>query len=83
VANDRGHTGDADGVRLRRHLALVVAQGKDGQVYLLDRSDLGGVGAAPLATERVINGAFIGAGAFATLGTTTYVALKGSADRPA
>jgi outer membrane protein assembly factor BamB len=56
---------------------MVVAQGKDGRVYLLDRGNLGGVGATPLATERVINGAFIGAGAFATLGRVTYIALKG------
>jgi hypothetical protein len=57
--------------------ALVVAAGKDGQVVLLDRAELGGVGAAPLAAERVINGAFIGAGAFATVGGSTYVVLDG------
>jgi outer membrane protein assembly factor BamB len=60
--------------------SLLVALGKDGHVYLLDRNNLGGVGAAPLATERTINGAFIGAGAFATLGTATYMALKGFRD---
>jgi hypothetical protein len=56
---------------------LVVVAGKDGQVVLIDRANLGGVGAAPLAAERVINGAFIGAGAFATLGGVTYVVLHG------
>ena len=57
--------------------ALIVAAGKDGQVYLLDRAHLGGVGAAPLATQRVMNGAIIGAGAFATVRGVTYVVLKG------
>jgi len=57
--------------------ALVLAAGKDGQVVLLDRTNLGGVGAAPLAAERVLNGAFIGAGAFATIRGDTYVVLHG------
>jgi hypothetical protein len=57
--------------------ALVVVAGKDGQVVLLDRANLGGVGATPVAAERVINGAFIGAGAFATVGGVTYVVLHG------
>ena len=57
--------------------ALVVAAGKDGHVVLLDRAHLGGVGAAPLAAQPVMNGAFIGAGAFATVRGVTYVVLKG------
>jgi hypothetical protein len=57
--------------------ALIVAAGKDGQVYLLDRAHFGGVGATPLATQKVMNGAFIGAGAFATVREVTYVVLKG------
>jgi outer membrane protein assembly factor BamB len=57
--------------------ALVVAAGKDGRVYVLDRANLGGVGGSPLGGERIINGAFIGAGAFATVRGATYVVLKG------
>ena len=57
--------------------AVVVAQGKDGNLYVIDRNDLGGVGAAIVGQKQVMSGAIINAGAFATVGGTTYVVLHG------
>jgi outer membrane protein assembly factor BamB len=60
--------------------ALIMAEGKDGWVYLMDRNDLGGlaaaghtanVGALHVQVGQINNGA-----AFATIGGTTYVVLR-------
>jgi hypothetical protein len=59
--------------------ALLVAQGKDGNVYLLDRSNLGGLDTPPLASQTIVGGSFIQAAAFATIAGTTYIALHGHA----
>jgi outer membrane protein assembly factor BamB len=59
---------------------LVMAEGKDGYLYLIDRTNLGGitsapqtanVGALPASTTAIINGS-----AFATVGGTTYVVFR-------
>jgi outer membrane protein assembly factor BamB len=55
---------------------LVMAQGKDGNLYLLDRTDLGGVGAAKVGTLNVLSGQISNAGASATVGGTTYVVVR-------
>lgn len=57
--------------------ALVVAQGKDGKVYLLDRSNLGGIGTANVGSDTMVSGEFIQSGAFATVRGTTYLVLHG------
>jgi PQQ enzyme repeat len=54
--------------------ALVVALGKDGKAYLLNRSTLGGV-SAPLASSSV-GGTIIQAGATYRTATDTYVVLR-------
>ncbi len=56
--------------------ALVMAQGKDGNLYLLDRSNLGGVGTANVGTLQVLSGEITNAGAWATVGGTTYVVVR-------
>ena len=56
--------------------ALVMAQGKDGKLYLLDRSNLGGVGTASVGTLHVLSGEITNGGASATVGGTTYVVVR-------
>lgn len=57
---------------------LVVALGKDGNAYVLDRGNLGGEGATPVAQSNVVGGEIIQSAASATVGGTTYVALHAS-----
>jgi outer membrane protein assembly factor BamB len=56
--------------------ALVLAQGKDGNLYLLDRTNLGGVGTASVGTLQVLSGEITNAGAWATIGGATYVVVR-------
>jgi hypothetical protein len=56
---------------------LAVALGKDGNIYVLDRDHLGGIG-GQLATAQAANGTIINAGAAYTTGTATYVVFRGS-----
>jgi hypothetical protein len=55
--------------------ALVVALGKDGNAYVLSRSNLGGV-SAPLASSHVGTGSLIQAAATYRTATGTYVAFR-------
>jgi outer membrane protein assembly factor BamB len=55
---------------------LLLAQGKDGNLYLLDRANLGGVGATPLGTLHVMNGGISNAGAWATVPSGTFVVVR-------
>jgi len=55
---------------------LVLAQGKDGNLYLLDRTNLGGVGTARVGTLQVLSGEITNAGAWATVGGSTYVVVR-------
>jgi hypothetical protein len=55
---------------------LVIAQGKDGNLYLLDRSNLGGVGGATVGTLHVLSGEISNGGAVATVAGTTYVVVR-------
>src|SRR4029079_19327555 len=59
--------------------SLVVALGKDGNAYLLDRSNLGGIG-APVASSHVNDSVIDILNAAATYRTNqgTYVAFRGS-----
>ncbi|HEY3120466.1 MAG TPA: hypothetical protein VGL15_07575, partial [Vicinamibacteria bacterium] len=63
---------------------LVVALGKNGVAYLLDRSNLGGIGRGNgtagegVASARVASSAIINAAAAYTTSQGTYVALRGS-----
>jgi cell division septation protein DedD len=59
--------------------SLVVAMGKDGNAYLLDRSNLGGIG-APVASANVSDSVIDILNAAATYRTNqgTYVAFRGS-----
>jgi PQQ enzyme repeat len=59
----------ADGAR------RLVALGKDGRAYLLDRDNLGGIGGA-LEARRVANGPIITAPVTYRLGATTIVAFR-------
>jgi hypothetical protein len=56
--------------------ALVMAQGKDGNLYLMDRGNLGGIGTANVGTLQVLSGEITNAGAWATIGGTTYVVVR-------
>lgn len=56
--------------------ALAVALGKDGNAYLLDRNNLGGVG-NPLATTHAASNSIITAAAYTTA-SATYVAFRGN-----
>jgi PQQ-like domain len=55
---------------------LVVALGKDGNAYLIDRPRMGGIGGA-VAARRVSTDAIIGAAAAYTTGRGTYVVFPG------
>lgn len=56
--------------------ALAVALGKDGKLYLLDRSHLGGLGGA-LAVQEVSSAEIINAAAAYTTAAGTYVVFRG------
>jgi hypothetical protein len=60
--------------------ALVLAQGKDGYLYLVDRTNMGGVATqsqpANVGALRVQSGQIINAGAWATVAGTTYVVVR-------
>jgi len=55
---------------------LILALGKDGNAYLLDRTNLGGI-AAPLAVSHVSRSAIINAGVAYTTAKATYIVFKG------
>jgi hypothetical protein len=54
---------------------LVMAQGKDGKLYLLDRTNLGGVATTDVGMT-VQSGEISNAGAWANVGNTTYVVIR-------
>jgi hypothetical protein len=60
--------------------ALVLGQGKDGYLYLVDRSNLGGVaaakGTAGVGAIHASSGEISNGSAWATIGGTTYVVLR-------
>jgi hypothetical protein len=56
---------------------LVLALGKDGNAYLLNRANLGGMNASPLRTLKVANGAIIQAAAVYTTSLGTYFVFRG------
>jgi len=56
---------------------LLVALGKDGKIYLVDRSNLGGVG-KQVAAEKVAKNSIINAAAAYTTTRGTYVVFKGN-----
>ncbi|HMJ56727.1 MAG TPA: hypothetical protein VK540_31880 [Polyangiaceae bacterium] len=63
---------------------LVVALGKDGIIYLLDRNHLGGVGTAAangVAQATIVNGAIINAASAVTTAAGTFVTLHGHMGR--
>ena len=59
---------------------LVMAQGKDGWLYLMDRTNLGGITAAantaPVGALHVSGGEISNGSAWATVGGTTYVVVR-------
>ena len=57
--------------------SLVVALGKDGNAYLLDRNNLGGIG-TPAASSHINNNAIIQAAASYRTNQGTYVAFRGN-----
>jgi PQQ enzyme-like repeat protein len=56
---------------------LLVVLGKDGKIYLVDRSNLGGVG-KQVASEKVAKNSIINAAAAYTTTRGTYVVFKGN-----
>jgi hypothetical protein len=60
--------------------ALVMAQGKDGWLYLMNRTNLGGIsaaqGTANVGALHVSNGEISNGSAWATVGGTTYVVVR-------
>jgi hypothetical protein len=58
--------------------ALIVALGKDGKAYLLNRANLGGYGATPLAIRTVSGGGIINAAVAYTTATASYVVFRGT-----
>jgi hypothetical protein len=63
--------------------ALVVALGKNGKAYLLDRNNLGGFDGGPVASTTIFRGTqspvgvMINAAAWATISSGTYIVTKG------
>lgn len=59
---------------------LVMAQGKDGYLYLMDRANLGGIAAQPASANvgalQVQSGEITNAGAWATVNGATYVVVR-------
>ena len=59
---------------------LVMSQGKDGTLYLVDRTNLGGIATstqlANVGALKVQSGQISNAGAWATVGGTTYVVVR-------
>ena len=59
---------------------LVMAEGKDGYLYLMDRTNLGGITSAPntanVGALQVSTGEISNGSAFATIGGTTYVVIR-------
>jgi hypothetical protein len=57
-----------------------MAEGKDGYVYLMDRTNLGGISSAPntanVGALHVSTGEISNGSAFATVGGTTYVVIR-------
>jgi len=56
---------------------LIVALGKDGYAYLLNRTNLGGI-TAPIVKKQVASGVIIQAAATYRTANTTYVVFRGS-----
>jgi hypothetical protein len=60
--------------------ALLMAQGKDGYLYLVQRSNLGGMTSAAhtanVGALQVSDGAIVNGSAWATVGGTTYVVMR-------
>jgi hypothetical protein len=69
--------------------ALVVTLGKNGVAYLLDRNNLGGLDAGPVASATIVQGIpghegqIVNAAAWTNLSNTTYVVAKGYFDATA
>jgi outer membrane protein assembly factor BamB len=59
-------------------MKFVMALGKDGNAYLIDRTNLGGVGATLVGKMQVSTGVIDNAAAWATIGGTTYVVANGT-----
>jgi hypothetical protein len=59
-----------------RPASLVVALGKNGDAYLLDRASLGGIG-APLAHRHVSEGSIINAAAAYTTAAGSFIVFRG------
>lgn len=57
---------------------LLVSLGKDGNAYLVDRTDLGGMDATPIAKLKVSNGQIINAMAGYHTAMGSYVVFKGT-----
>jgi outer membrane protein assembly factor BamB len=53
-------------------MQLALALGKNGKAYLIDRTNMGGVGSAIVGQEQVAGGQIATAAAWATIGGTTY-----------
>jgi hypothetical protein len=58
--------------------SLILALGKDGNAYLINRANMGGNPATPVRTLKVANGTIIQAAAVYTTAMGTYFAFKGA-----